>query len=88
MVETCQIGPVWCHASSLWKAAAVKADEIKIGSHESILYQHNNKPLMYTVWANSNLVKILSNFHSHIIHSHIIQQGGIKRKIRNPLTNQ
>ena len=38
MVGTCQIGLVWCHASSLWKAAAVKADEIKIGSHESILY--------------------------------------------------
>ena len=38
MVETRQIGPVWCHVSSLWKAAAVKADEIKIGSHESILY--------------------------------------------------
>ena len=61
MVETCQIGPVWCHASSLWKAAAVKADETKIGSHMSILYQHNNKSLMYTVWANNNLVKILSN---------------------------
>ena len=34
MVGIYQIGP-------MWKAAAVKADEIKIGSHESILYQHN-----------------------------------------------
>jgi hypothetical protein len=80
MVGTCQTDR--CGAGSLGKTT-VKADEIEIGGHESLLYQHNTKPLTYAIWANNNLVKTLSNFRSPAI-----GQGGIKRKIRNPLTNQ
>jgi hypothetical protein len=52
MVGTCQIDR--CGAGSLRKAA-VKADEIEIGNHVSLLYQHNTKPLTYAVWGDITL---------------------------------
>ena len=72
MIGTCQTDR--CGASALGKAD-VKAKEIVIGSHESLIYQHNTKSLLYTVWGDNNFVKTLSNFHSPVI-----IRGGIKRE--------
>jgi hypothetical protein len=58
MVGTCQTDRTG--AGALGKAG-VKAKEIEIGSHESLIYQHNTKPLLYCVWGDNNFVKTLSN---------------------------
>ena len=46
MVGTCQSDRTG--AGPLGKAA-VKAKEVVIGSHETLMYQHNTKALLYTV---------------------------------------
>ena len=74
------IGLNWCW--STWKAA-VKAKAVLNGSHESLMYQHNTKPLLYTVWGDNNFVKTLSNFHSPVV-----VRGGMKRKKRNRSTKR
>jgi hypothetical protein len=51
---------------------AVKAKEIVIGSHESLIYQHSTKSLLYSIWGDNNFVKTLSNFHSPVI---ILRRG-------------
>jgi len=56
-------------------AAAIEQKEIQKGTRESLLCQHNSKPLTYAIWANNNFVKTLSNFHSPAI-----LEGGIKRR--------
>jgi hypothetical protein len=74
---------LWEHVwpiGSLGKAAC-KAAEIVIGQHDSLLYQHNTHPLLYSVWGDNNFVKTLSNFHSPIV----VTQG-IMRKVRDPMT--
>jgi hypothetical protein len=63
--------------------AAIKANEIEKGSHKSLLYEHNTKPLMHAVWADNNFVKTLSNFHSPTIVA-----GGMKRGVRDPVTKK
>jgi hypothetical protein len=63
--------------------AAIKANEIEKGTHESLLYQHNTKPLLHAVWADNNFVKTLSNFHSPTI-----VEGGMKRRVRDPVTKK
>jgi hypothetical protein len=50
-------------AGTLGKAACL-ANEIVIGGHESLLFQHNTHPLMYAVWGDNNFVRTLLNFHS------------------------
>jgi hypothetical protein len=61
----------------------VKAKEIEKGTHESLLYQHNTKPLLHAVWADNNFVRTLSNFHSPTI-----VEGGMKRRVRDPITKR
>ncbi|OEU11447.1 hypothetical protein FRACYDRAFT_245186 [Fragilariopsis cylindrus CCMP1102] len=80
MVGTCQSDRTG--AGKLGKAD-VKAKEVVIGSHESLMYQHNTKPLLYTVWGDNNFVKTLSNFHSPVV-----VRGGMKRKKRNRSTKR
>jgi hypothetical protein len=63
--------------------AAIKAKEIEKGTHESLLYQHNTKPLLHAVWADNNFVKTLSNFHSPTI-----VEGGMKRRVRGSVTKK
>jgi hypothetical protein len=46
---------------------AIKSGAIEKGDHESLLYQHKTKPLVFAVWADNNFVKTLSNFHSPTI---------------------
>jgi hypothetical protein len=62
---------------------SIKANEIVIGCHDLLLYQHNTHPLMYavSVWADNNFVRTLSNFHSAIV-----VPNGIMRKCRDPIT--
>jgi hypothetical protein len=67
-------------ASSLAKEL-IKANEIVIGGHDSLLFQHNTHPLMYAVWADNNFVKKLSNFQSAIV-----VPNGTMRKCRDPIT--
>jgi hypothetical protein len=67
-------------AGSLGKAACL-ANEIVIGGHESLLFQHNTHPLMYAVWGDNNFVRTLSNFHSPIV-----VPNGIMRRCRDPIT--
>jgi hypothetical protein len=62
---------------------AIKAKEIEIGSHESLMYQHDYKSLLYCVWDDNNFVKTLSNFHSPVI-----LRGAMKRKKRNLQTKR
>jgi hypothetical protein len=61
--------------------AAIKAKGIEKGTHESLLYQHNTKPWLHAVWADNNFVKTFSNFHSPTI-----VEGGMKRRVRDPIT--
>jgi hypothetical protein len=56
--------------------AAIKDKEIEKGTHESLLYQHNIKPLLHAVWGDNNFVKTLSNFRSPSI-----VEGGMKRRV-------
>jgi hypothetical protein len=60
---------------------ACKANEIVIGGHDSLLYQHNIHSLLYAVWTDNNFVRTLSNFHSPIV----VAQG-IMRKVMDPIT--
>jgi hypothetical protein len=69
-----------CGAGALGKAAC-KANDIVIGGHESLLYQYNTHPLLYSVLGDNFFVKTLSNFHSPIFVAR-----GIKRKVKNPIT--
>ncbi|MGK3740675.1 MAG: hypothetical protein ACI8RD_006652 [Bacillariaceae sp.] len=62
---------------------AVKAGDIKKCTHESLLYQHKTKPLVFAVWADKNFVRTLSNFHSPTI-----VQGRMKRRKRNEVTGK
>ena len=59
-------------------AAAIEQKEIQKGTHESLHYQHNEKPLTFAIWADNNFVKTLSNFYSPVI-----VEGGIKRRKRD-----
>jgi hypothetical protein len=51
MVGTCQTDRTG--AGALGKVA-VKAKEIVIDSHESLMYHHNTKSLLYSVWGDNN----------------------------------
>ena len=80
IVGTCQSDRTG--AGPLGKAA-VKAKEVVIGSHETLMYQHNTKPLLYTVWGDNNFVKTLSNFHSPVV-----LRGGMRKKKRDRQTKR
>ena len=77
-VGTCMAN--WCGVGSLGKDAC-KANEIVIGGHDSLLYQHNTHPLMYAAWGDNNFVRTLSNFHSPIV-----VPFEIMRKVWDPFT--
>jgi hypothetical protein len=63
--------------------AAIKENEIEKGTHESLLYQHNTKPLLHAVWADNNFVKTLSNFHPPTI-----VEGGMRRRVQDPVAKK
>ena len=52
-------------------------DRMKIGSYESVCFQHNTMPLCFAMWADNNIVKTLSNYHSPTI---LPEGPGVMRK--------
>jgi hypothetical protein len=79
----CSIVPYRVTGGGRFGKAAIKDKEIEKGTHKSLLYQHNTKPLLHAVWAVNNFVKTLSNFHSPTI-----VEGGMKRQVRDPVTKK
>ena len=63
--------------------ATVAARGVKVGTHETVMYQHKEKPLTYAIWADNNYVKTLSNFHGAVL-----LRGGMQRKLRDPVTKR
>ena len=55
-----------CQSDRSGGGYASKEDKrrMKVGSYESIIYQHREKNLCFAMWADNNIVKTLSNFHS------------------------
>jgi hypothetical protein len=47
--------------------AAADVQKLKVGTYESIFWQHRMLNLCYVVWSDNNKVKTLSNFHSPVV---------------------
>jgi len=59
--------------------AAADVQKLKVGTYESIFWQHRMLNLCYVVWSDNNKVKTLSNFHS----PDVLEVGlGMLRKMR------
>ena len=54
-----------------------EAAKMKIGTYESVLFQHKTMPLCFAVWSDNNLVKTLYNYLTPII---IPLGSGVLRK--------
>ena len=63
MVGTCQV-----NRSGVFPHAVKDKSSLKVGSYDSILYQHRTLNLCYAMcyamWADNNIVKSFSNFHT------------------------
>ena len=53
----------------------LKQLDLKPGTYQSVIFQHNTLPLTYACWGDNAIVKTLSNFHSPSV-----IEGGLKRK--------
>ena len=55
-----------CQSDRSGGGYASKQDKrgMKVGTYESIIYQHRVLNLCYAMWSDNNIVKTLSNFHS------------------------
>ena len=42
-------------------------DKMKVGTYESIIWEHNTKNLVYAAWSDNAIVKTLSNYHGATI---------------------
>ena len=51
--------------------------KMKKGTHETVMWQHKELPLVFAAWSDNNIVKTLSNCHSPII-----LEGGLMRRIK------
>ena len=72
MVGTCQV-----NRSGVFPHAVKDKSSLKVGSYDSILYQHRTLNLCYAMWADNNIVKTLSNFHT----PEILEAGtGVRRR--------
>ena len=59
MVDTCQLN--YCGAP-INKVLKTYKDVMKVGIHESVLFQHKSKPLNCTIWCDNSHIKTLLNF--------------------------
>jgi len=60
--------------------AAADVHKLKVGTYESIFWQHRMLNLCYVVWSDNNKVKTLSNIYS----PDVLEVGlGMLRKMRN-----
>jgi hypothetical protein len=59
--------------------AAVKdiVDKMKIGTYESIIWEHNSKNLVFAAWSDNAIVKTLSNYHGATI---LDAENGLMRR--------
>jgi hypothetical protein len=55
-----------CQTDRSGGGAASQGDkkDLEIGSYDSVMYQHSCLNLCFAMWADNNIVKTLSNFHS------------------------
>jgi hypothetical protein len=53
-----------------------KKKGMKNCTYESVMFQHDNLPLVVALWADNNIVRTMSNFHS----PEIIEDGLMRRK--------
>lgn len=55
-----------CQSSRSGGGEASRADKkrMRIGSYESVIFQHRTLNLCFAMWVDNNIVKTLSNFHS------------------------
>ena len=52
----------------------------KLGTYNSVFWQHKTRPLCYVLWSDNSIVKTLSNFHGPVI----LEAGiGVMRKKRD-----
>ena len=57
----------------------------KLGTYNSVFWQHKTRPLCYALWSDNSIVKTLSNFHGPVI----LEAGiGVMRKKRDEDGNQ
>jgi hypothetical protein len=52
-------------------------DKMKVGTYDSIIWEHNTKNLVYTAWSDNAIVKTLSNYHGAMV---LEPNNGLKRK--------
>ena len=52
-------------------------NKMKVGSYECVCFQHDTMPLCFAMWADNNIVKTLSNYHSPTI---LPEGSGVMRK--------
>jgi hypothetical protein len=55
------VGTVQCNRSGADTTETTK--KMKPGTYDSVMWQHNNKPLMFAAWGDNSVVKTLSNCH-------------------------
>ena len=80
MVGTCQSG-----RTGAGKLAKPLLANLKVCTYESILYQNRLAKLCFAIWADNNIVKTISNFHS----PEILEIGkGVLRKGRDATTGK
>ena len=48
---------------------------MKVGTHDSLFFQHETKPLIYLIWDDCAFAEILSNFYSPKV-----VEGGLQQK--------
>jgi hypothetical protein len=60
------VGTVQCNRSGAPDTKATMT-KMKAGSYESMMWQHNNKPLLFVAWCDNSVVKTLSNCHGPVV---------------------
>jgi hypothetical protein len=72
------VGTVQSNRTGGGKQGVEDINALNKASYDMLFYQHAYEPLTYTIWADNNFVKTLSNFHAPTV-----SVGGVKRKRRN-----
>ncbi|OEU06358.1 hypothetical protein FRACYDRAFT_254789 [Fragilariopsis cylindrus CCMP1102] len=73
----CQVGREVWGINMVGTCQSVRTGAGALGRvDESLVYQHNTKPLLYTVWGDNNFVKTLSNFQDEKEEKRQTDQGG------------
>ncbi|KAL7525349.1 hypothetical protein ACHAXR_000966, partial [Thalassiosira sp. AJA248-18] len=68
-----------CQADRTGADVAEIKKNMTVGSYQSELFQHQTKPLSYTMWGDNSIVKTLSNFHTPEV---LVAGEGVLRRRR------